>query len=158
LGALLALLAAISYGIGDFLGGLGGRRAHAALIPIPVQVVGVLTATVAILTGLGGAPTTSALLWGGVSGIESGVGNAMLIRGLAAGRMSVVAPLSAVMTAAVPALVGIVAAAAGSDSRVGRVGKPTFPVRKRSRPIDCRRSAGLTLSRIHRGVGCRGPA
>jgi hypothetical protein len=50
LGALLALLAAISYGIGDFLGGLGGRRAQAALIPIPVQVVGVLTATVAILT------------------------------------------------------------------------------------------------------------
>lgn len=109
MGALLALLAAISYGIGDFLGGLGGRRAHAALIPIPVQVVGMLTATVAILTGLGGAPTTPALLWGSVSGIGSGVGNATLIRGLAAGRMSVVAPLSAVMTAAVPALVGIVA-------------------------------------------------
>jgi hypothetical protein len=42
--------------------------------------------------------------------------------------------------------------------RVGRVGKPTFSVRKRRRPIDCRRSAGLSLSRIHCGVGCRGPA
>jgi hypothetical protein len=80
LGALLALLAAIGYGIDDFLGGLGGRRTHAALIPIPVHVVGALTATVAILTGLGGAPTTSALVWGAVGGIGGGVGNATLIR------------------------------------------------------------------------------
>jgi drug/metabolite transporter (DMT)-like permease len=109
LAALLALLAATGYGVGDFLGGLGGRRTHAALIPIPVQVVGALTATVAILTGPGGVPTASALLWGAIGGVGSGVGNATLIRGLAAGRMTVVAPLSAVMTAAVPALVGILA-------------------------------------------------
>lgn len=106
MGVTLALLAAIAYGVGDFIGGLGGRRAHAALMPVAVQVVGVvLSLSVALVVG--GSPTTSAWAWGAVSGVGSGVGNVCLLRGLAVGRMSVVAPLSAVVTAALPALVGL---------------------------------------------------
>jgi drug/metabolite transporter (DMT)-like permease len=107
MGAFLALLAAISYGTGDFAGGFGGRRGNAALIPIPVQLVGILTAVLAVAVGLGGPLTSSVLFWGAVSGIGSGLGNATLLRGLAGGSMSVVAPLSAVVTSALPALVGM---------------------------------------------------
>lgn len=106
LGVVLALLAAFSYGVGDFVGGLGGRRSHPALIPIAVQVIGVLLTVVAVVV-LGGSPTAAVLAWGALSGVGGGVGNACLLRGLATGRMSVVAPLSAVITAAIPAVVGL---------------------------------------------------
>jgi drug/metabolite transporter (DMT)-like permease len=107
MGALLALLAAVIYGVGDFVGGFGGRKVPAALVPIPMQAVGVLTAALAILSGFSGQPTAAVLAWGAIGGIGSGVGNAALIRGLAGGRMSVVAPLSAVLTAALPSVVGV---------------------------------------------------
>ncbi|MEV6494215.1 EamA family transporter, partial [Actinoplanes sp. NPDC051633] len=106
LGVVLALLAALSYGVGDFVGGLGGRRGHPALIPVAVQIVGVPLTVVAVFA-LGGSPTTAVLAWGALSGVGGGIGNACLLRGLAAGRMSVVAPLSAVLTAAIPAVVGL---------------------------------------------------
>ncbi len=45
--------------------------------------------------------------WGALSGVGSGVGTVSLYRGLAVARMSVVAPLSAVLSAALPALAGL---------------------------------------------------
>jgi drug/metabolite transporter (DMT)-like permease len=104
----LALLAALSYGVGDFIGGVGGRRSNPALMPIAVQMVGVVTAVVAVLV-IGGTPTPHVWVWGALSGVGSGIGNVCLLRGLAVGRMSVVAPLSAIITAALPAVVGLLA-------------------------------------------------
>ena len=102
----LALLAAVSYGIGDFVGGLGGRRCPPALIPVAVQIVGVLAAVAGVLA-LGGTLSPQVWAWGALSGVGSGVGNVCLLRGLAVGQMSVVAPVSAVLTAALPAVVGL---------------------------------------------------
>jgi drug/metabolite transporter (DMT)-like permease len=104
--AVLALLAALGYGIGDFVGGVGGRRSHPAVLTIADQVVGLLGAVVAAFL-VGGVATPQAWAWGAVSGVGSGLGTVCLLRGLAAGRMSIVAPLSAVITAALPALVGL---------------------------------------------------
>jgi drug/metabolite transporter (DMT)-like permease len=104
----LALLAALSYGAGDFVGGVGGRRSEPGLIPIGIQLVGLAAALVAIGVHPGNGPAATALAWGAVSGLGSGVGNAALFRGLARGQMSVVAPMSAVLTAALPALIGLV--------------------------------------------------
>lgn len=103
---VLALLAAVGYGTGDFLGGLGGRRTDPAALVIPNQLVGLLGGVTAALV-LGGTPATPTWVWGAVSGVGSGIGTVSLLRGLAVGRMSVVAPLSAVITAALPALVGL---------------------------------------------------
>jgi uncharacterized membrane protein len=47
------------------------------------------------------------LLWGMLSGIGSGAGSAFLYRGFATGRISVVAPVSAVGAALVPVAVGL---------------------------------------------------
>jgi uncharacterized membrane protein len=49
----------------------------------------------------------TAVLWGGLAGVGSGFGVLALYRGFAIGRISVVAPVSAVTVAAVPALVGV---------------------------------------------------
>jgi drug/metabolite transporter (DMT)-like permease len=111
-GALWALLAALAYGTGDFVGGLGGRRTRSApAMSVVIQATGVLVATVAtlgwLLLGLGGAPSGAVLAWGAASGLGSGTGNAALYRGLARGEMAVVAPTSAVVTVLVPAGVGL---------------------------------------------------
>ena len=103
---LLSLVAALAYGLSDFVGGLASRRTSAW----PVAFVGTLAAFVgalvlALLTD--GSPTRADLLWGALSGVGTGAGGAFLYRGLAAGRMGVVAPISAVGAALLPVCVGV---------------------------------------------------
>lgn len=107
MGILLGLLAAVAYGASDFAAGVGGRRSSSAAVAIISQPIGLLAAVVAVLVLQPASPTAGALVWGAVSGLGGGVGTLALYRGLTVGRMSVVAPLSAVLTAAIPAVVGI---------------------------------------------------
>lgn len=102
---LLALFSALAYGLSDFVGGLVSRHVSAW----PVAVVGQLSATTCtflVAIFVEGSPTSADLLWAVVAGIGSGVGTGFLYRGFAAGRMSVVAPVSAVGAAVVPVVVG----------------------------------------------------
>ena len=104
---LLALGAALSYGLSDFVGGLVSRRTSAWA----VAVVG--GASSVVFTGLTalfftGSPRPVDFAWATVAGIGSGVGVGFLYRGFATGRMSVVAPVSAVGAALVPVLFGVV--------------------------------------------------
>ena len=104
---LLALYSALAYGLSDFVGGLVSRRVTAW----PVAVVGQLSATActfAVAVFVAGSPTTQDFLWALLAGVGSGVGTGFLYRGFAAGRMSVVAPVSAVGAAVVPVLAGAV--------------------------------------------------
>lgn len=96
----------MTYGAADFAGGLGGRRTRPGVVAVVSQGAALVVGCVAVLVVPGAGPTASAVLWGAVSGVGSGVGNGALYRGLARGRMGVVAPLSAIATAAVPAVVG----------------------------------------------------
>ena len=103
---LLALAAAVGYGLSDFVGGLASRRTSAW----PVAFVGSLSAFVGALVLVvvtDGSPTGADLLWGALAGVGSGAGGAFLYRGLAAGRMGVVAPISAVGAALLPVCVGV---------------------------------------------------
>ncbi len=105
---LLGLLSAFAYGLSDFVGGLVSRRVSAW----PVAVVGQLSSTVctaAVAAFAGGTPTSRDLAWALLAGIGSGIGTGFLYRGFASGRMSVVAPVSAVGAAVVPVVVGAVA-------------------------------------------------
>ena len=56
---------------------------------------------------LPGDPTRADLVWGGVSGSAGGLGIALLYRALATGRMSVVAPVTAVCAIIIPVAVGV---------------------------------------------------
>jgi uncharacterized membrane protein len=105
---LFGLLSAFSYGISDFAAGLASRAYRSAVVAAAAQFMGLLTAAVAVLIFPGHGPTAHALLWGALSGIGSGFGTMALYHGLAVGRMSVVAPLSAVLTAVLPVIVGLV--------------------------------------------------
>lgn len=104
---VLALGAALMYGLSDFMGGLLSRRSSVWAVAIVTQITAVVAVGGATLL-LGGEPTAADLAWGAFAGIGTGGGTAFLYRGLASGRMGVVAPLSAVGAALLPVAVGFV--------------------------------------------------
>jgi uncharacterized membrane protein len=102
---LFATMAAIAYGLSDFVGGVVARRTPAWSVAFVGQVSSTLcTAAIALFSE--GAPTTADFAWAVLAGIGGGAGTGFLYRGLATGRMGVVAPVSAVGAAAVPVVVG----------------------------------------------------
>ncbi|MEO5875933.1 MAG: EamA family transporter [Streptosporangiaceae bacterium] len=104
---VLALSAALFYGIADFLGGAASRRATALSVLLVSVPIGLLTLAVAsVLTG--GSPAAGGLAWGFGSGLVSGLGFLAFYRALAKGPMSVVAPVSALAAAVVPVAVGLI--------------------------------------------------
>jgi drug/metabolite transporter (DMT)-like permease len=103
---LLALLGAAAYGVSDFIGGMFGKRASAWAVAATGGVGGASASTVFALVDPG-HPTGSDLAWGAAAGVGMGVGTAFLYRGLAGGRMGVVAPISGVLAVALPVLVGV---------------------------------------------------
>lgn len=105
--ALLALFAAVAYGAGDFLGGLAARRLPPAAVVLRSNAVG-LAGLVVALPLVGDAELAGRdVLIGSVAGLAGGIGVLLLYRGLAVGTMSVVAPITAVLSAVVPVAVGL---------------------------------------------------
>lgn len=103
---ILGLGAAIAYGAGDFAGGLVSRRTNVLVVVGLSQVIGTAT-LIPVLFLVGGHLTSSAVGWGAISGIAGGIGVILLYTGLARGRMSVVAPVTAVLAAIVPVGFGL---------------------------------------------------
>lgn len=100
------LLSAATWGAGDFSGGLASKRANVYSVVINSQWLGgILLLGLAFVTGEGVPPLTD-WLWGAAAGAAGAVGLLALYRGLASGRMGLVAPLSAVLAAALPVVVG----------------------------------------------------
>jgi drug/metabolite transporter (DMT)-like permease len=104
---VLALGSALMYGLSDFLGGVLSRRTSVWAVAVVTQVTALVAIGGAALV-LGGTPAPEDWMWGAIAGIGTGTGTGFLYRGLAGGRMSVVAPLSAVGAALVPVVVGTV--------------------------------------------------
>ena len=102
----LSLLAALSYGLGDFVGGVASKRASPWAVALVTQII---SAVVILLVAVvdGDDPAAADLWWAVAAGLFNGLGTAFLYRGLSAGRMGVVAPISGVGAAALPVLVGL---------------------------------------------------
>ena len=92
---LLGLLAAISWGTGDFAGGMATRKAPEMTVVLGTEAVGLVLLLAMAWVG-GGSPTGRDIGLGSLAGVLGVVGLVLLYRGLAQGRASVVAPLSAV--------------------------------------------------------------
>jgi drug/metabolite transporter (DMT)-like permease len=104
---LLALLSAALYGTADFLGGLGARRTAALAATVIAQGVGLVVVALALPFFPAAPLTATTALWGVGAGLTGGGGVALLYYGLKVGRMSVVAPVTAVCSIAVPVLVAL---------------------------------------------------
>ncbi|HJP75747.1 MAG TPA: EamA family transporter [Pseudonocardiaceae bacterium] len=104
---LLSLVAALGYGVSDFVGGLAARRVAVLRVVVasyPVGMVGM--ALVAPFAG--GTLTTPAIVFGALSGIVGGGAILCYYAALAEGPMSVVSPLTAVLVAGIPLGAGLI--------------------------------------------------
>jgi drug/metabolite transporter (DMT)-like permease len=103
---LLALAAAIAYGLSDFIGGVASRRT--TVWPVALTAcLGATLGTLVLALVARGDPSGADIAWGLLAGVGSGTGTAFLYRGFARGRMGVVAPVSAVGAALLPAALAV---------------------------------------------------
>jgi drug/metabolite transporter (DMT)-like permease len=103
---LLGLAAAVLYGSGDFLGGMATRRAHVLTVLTLVETAGVIVALAAAVLS-GGPASLPGLAWGFSAGVIGGLGLMIFYVGLAAGPMSVVAPVSGLVATVLPVAVAL---------------------------------------------------
>ncbi|HXG76361.1 MAG TPA: EamA family transporter [Gaiellaceae bacterium] len=94
--ALLALAGAVSWGAGDFLGGLAARRISVVAVLACSQAVGLAGLLFWVAASQEAAPGAGELLPAAAAGIAGAAGLAALYRGLAVGAMGIVAPISGV--------------------------------------------------------------
>lgn len=106
MGALLALLSALTYGAGDFFGGLTSRRIPTLWLLVVAQPLSGL-AMIPICVAIGGEPTGRDVWLMMLGGAFVAIGLVLLYQGLAVGPMGVVAPLVAVVSALSPVLWGV---------------------------------------------------
>lgn len=102
------LSASISWGAGDFSGGVATKNNSVYKVIIISQIIG--GALLLALGALFGEQVTSiqTIIWGIVGGCAGSIGLAALYQGLAVGRMGIVAPLTALLAGILPVIVGIV--------------------------------------------------
>jgi drug/metabolite transporter (DMT)-like permease len=140
---VLGLLASLGWGLGDFGGGLMSRRAPVLGVLFTSQVASLSVGIPLLLLKPEPAMQPSDVVLSAIAGALGASGLALLYRGLSVGRMTVVMPIAAMITAALPvvfgfvtegipsalAIAGIVAAATGvvlvSFSPVPADGRPS---------------------------------
>jgi drug/metabolite transporter (DMT)-like permease len=103
---LLSLITAAAFGTGDFFGGMSAKRMSVLRVVAGSHLIGLIGVFIAAVL-IDNTFIASEFALGALGGAFGGLGVGLLYRGLSRGPMSVVAPLTAVTSAAVPALWGI---------------------------------------------------
>jgi drug/metabolite transporter (DMT)-like permease len=107
IGALFGVIAAFSWGGGDFLGGLASRRLPTFFVVATSQAAALaLLVPVALIAG-GAPPSGSALITTAFAGVVGGTGVLSLYHGFAHGRISIVASIAGTLAALIPVGVSI---------------------------------------------------
>jgi uncharacterized membrane protein len=101
------LASAISWGAGDFNGGIAAKRSNAFGVVITAHCLSIVILVVTALMIREPIPPLESWFWGGAAGLGGGIGLLLLYRALAEGRMSVAAPVSALLAAAMPVTLGL---------------------------------------------------
>jgi drug/metabolite transporter (DMT)-like permease len=102
----LALAAACSWGVGDFLSGLQSRSLPVPIVVLAVEGTGLALVAIAIVVSGEPAPSVGDAVVGAVAGVAGVVGLACFLRALSVGTMSIIAPISATGVA-LPVVVGV---------------------------------------------------
>src|SRR6185436_14042110 len=105
---VFGLAAAAAWGAGDFGGGLASRRVPVYGVVLVSQAAGGLVSLLLALILGESFPVGKDLLVCIGAGLLGGFGITMLYRGLAIGRMGIVAPVTGVLAAVIPVIAGFV--------------------------------------------------
>lgn len=106
LAVAVGLLGALVYGSADFVGGIASKR----ISPIRVTAIGGVSGLVVLLVAylvIGGEWSTRAVLLGALSGVSGSLAIVLLYACLAIGPMSILSPVTAVVSAIVPMVAGV---------------------------------------------------
>ncbi|TFC29613.1 EamA/RhaT family transporter [Cryobacterium sp. TMT1-3] len=104
--AFFGLTGAVIFGSADFLGGLAAKRISAVLVTAVAATSG-LVVLLLLLPFVAGEWSASAVIWGALSGITGALAISLLYACLAIGPMSILSPLTAVVSAIVPMTAGL---------------------------------------------------
>ena len=109
LSILLGLTSAISWGAGDFTGGLAARRTGAYRAVFYGEAIGLVLLFAVVFTTPQPMPDFKSILLSIAAGALGTVGLMLLYSAMAQGKMSIAAPVSALLAAALPVIVGMIA-------------------------------------------------
>ncbi|MGN6605417.1 MAG: DMT family transporter [Jatrophihabitans sp.] len=104
---LFGLLAAIAYGVGDFAGAVASRQRQAVTILLFSYPIGAVLMT-ALLPFFPGHLNGRVVLFGLLGGIAGEIGVLIMYSLMAVAPINVISPVTAVLAAMVPVLIGIV--------------------------------------------------
>jgi drug/metabolite transporter (DMT)-like permease len=142
LAPLLALLSALSWGAADFAGGITTRLSSNVFAVLLTQGVGLVLAAALLVISGEAMPGTEALAWAAAAGLSGALGLAFFYLALSRGTMGLVAPLTALLAAAIPALVGLLGGddpgvldLAGMLAALGAVVLISLPDRRAGTPV-----------------------
>mgnify|MGYP003855919955 CR=1 FL=1 len=140
---MLAAAAALVYGVGDYCGGRASRKIDSLVVTCAGQIFSLMLLGIFLVILGDPTPGLRDWLWGAAGGLGGFVGLTFFYYALAKGSMTVVAPLAAVVSAALPigtglflgerpsliAYVGIVIAIVGIALVTGAVGTAHAPTK-----------------------------
>jgi drug/metabolite transporter (DMT)-like permease len=106
LGAFLALTSAVVWGSGDFSGGYATRSSNAYHVLLLSAFSGIVLVAILAFLGHEGWPSPAGWLWAGLGGVAGAVGIVCLYQALSLGHAAAVAPMTAVISATLPAVAG----------------------------------------------------
>lgn len=107
IGILFALSASLSWGAGDFCGGLAARKIHQFQVLLLTTSSSLLLLVLFAVIGKENIPSNGDIILAVVAGISGSLGLAALYKGLSQGNTALVAPVAGVIGAIIPTLAGI---------------------------------------------------
>lgn len=144
---VFGLAASISWGTGDFSGGLASRRTHVFTVVLGVYMTGVILLPILALTWGEALPSWRDALWGAGAGLAGTLGLTAYYRALAVGRMGINAPITAVLAASLPVIFSAVTLGLPHPLQLAGFGLALLAVALVSRPERLAgRPAGLGLA------------
>ena len=108
LAVIFGMASAITWGAADFCGGVATKRSEIISVLFVSQLVGATLLVIPLWIWQEPFPGFRDILWGVAGGACGVVGITAFYLGLAKGRMGVVAPVAAVVTAGLPVLAGAI--------------------------------------------------
>ena len=108
LSVLYGLISAIGWGAADFTGGLASKKSSPYQVLLLAEVSGLVPLLIAALAMREPVPGAGSWAWGAAASAVGTFGLLFLYRALAGGQMSIAAPVSALLAAVVPVVVGAV--------------------------------------------------
>lgn len=153
---IFGLAASLCWGSGDFSGGLASRRTNASSVVMVAYAVGFILLLALALLWREPLPSLINVMWGAIAGLVGVIGLIAFYSALSIGRMGIIAPTSAVLTASLPVLFSIFTAGLPTLLQVGGFLLALLAITLISRPERTKgRPVGIGLALIAGcGFGC----